>query len=498
MGERLEPWRARPSEAAVGHIRSLAKMRMMLVQRPGPTSFVVQEEGSEVKAKVLIGSRVTCSRCRHPGCTHAGEGAEGASGSSASGTGRDVCAHTLFVMLRVLGVPPRNPLVWQTSLVDRELEEIIQCGKRLAKPRRRRAAPRASDDGDGGGVAKGAGRPIEEDERCAICFEELSLASERELVHCASCGNHLHGRCIYVWARHQASLDRAVTCPLCRADWGDVTWRREFAVDPRASLNGTGTAAAPSHGVRERNPATHYGSRCNRCGLAPLQGKRYACVVCRHFDLCEACFGGGCHPNHPFTVQEQPGGDRKPAARAGDGAGDGGLADLENFDVETLTSKGDREKRHEEQRQRERERARARARERARETLRPLAENGGGGGAAEEDEAEGGMPAGGLAGLSLMAVGTAVQSAPASEPGRNHTPRAPRGRMLPSGPGLASSGRMMSGRTLSKSFGGTKPKRLSQGGEGRAGRPRSRPAAECGEGGAGPCGLCVVSLGLDA
>jgi hypothetical protein len=29
----------------------------------------------------------------------------------------------LFVMTRVLRVPPSNPLVWQLSLMDRELDE---------------------------------------------------------------------------------------------------------------------------------------------------------------------------------------------------------------------------------------------------------------------------------------------------------------------------------------------------------------------------------------
>jgi len=33
------------------------------------------------------------------------------------------CAHMLFVMTRVLRVPPSNPLVWQLSLMDRELDE---------------------------------------------------------------------------------------------------------------------------------------------------------------------------------------------------------------------------------------------------------------------------------------------------------------------------------------------------------------------------------------
>lgn len=42
-------------------LQLLQDTQLFLVQRPGPTSFVVREEGSEVKRKVAIGSRLTCS-----------------------------------------------------------------------------------------------------------------------------------------------------------------------------------------------------------------------------------------------------------------------------------------------------------------------------------------------------------------------------------------------------------------------------------------------------
>ncbi len=42
-------------------LQRVGAVQLFLVQRPGPTSFVVREEGSEVKRKVQIGSRITCS-----------------------------------------------------------------------------------------------------------------------------------------------------------------------------------------------------------------------------------------------------------------------------------------------------------------------------------------------------------------------------------------------------------------------------------------------------
>ena len=299
MGERLVAWRSKPSEAVVQNIRSLARKRMFLVHRPGPTCFVVQEEGCEVSSKVLIGSRVTCS-CKN-------------------GKSGDACIHKLFVMLKVLGIPPSNPIIWQGSLLDRELEELIQCGNRMTQHTKCKRVKKSLSKKESGGVQP---RKIEPDERCPICFDALIEANEKELLSCGTCGNHIHGRCIYVWARHQESLDRMITCPLCRGDWGEVKWSRAYACDKRGVPTTTN--------ARDRNKDTFYGCSCGKCSLAPLQGKRYSCAICRHFDLCQECFDQGVHSVHPFVVQSEPGGEAVPAPR--------GEADLENFEFKAPSS----------------------------------------------------------------------------------------------------------------------------------------------------------------
>ena len=35
----------------------------------------------------------------------------------------------LFVLVRVLRVPESNPIVWQLSLIDRELDEVLRCAE---------------------------------------------------------------------------------------------------------------------------------------------------------------------------------------------------------------------------------------------------------------------------------------------------------------------------------------------------------------------------------
>ena len=39
---------------------------------------------------------------------------------------------------------------------------------------------------------------------------------------------------------------------------------------------------------------------CNNCGLNPINGKRYKCVICKNFDLCEVCEENNFHSHHPM------------------------------------------------------------------------------------------------------------------------------------------------------------------------------------------------------
>lgn len=60
LGSRV-PLTADNTQEVVDLLQQVGIVQLFLVQRPGPTSFVVREEGSEVKRKVQIGSRISCS-----------------------------------------------------------------------------------------------------------------------------------------------------------------------------------------------------------------------------------------------------------------------------------------------------------------------------------------------------------------------------------------------------------------------------------------------------
>ena len=343
--ERLAPYRARAPAAVKGALEALGRgPRLFVVQRPGPTSFVVQEEeweegegdegagppapasptGSEGGSpegpagpgvgagrrgrktfRVLIGSRVSCTcqrRAAEP----------------------ELCVHTLFVLTRVLRVPPSNPIIWQLSLIDRELEEVMKCSLAAGKGGGRggRAAATAAAAGASGARPKGAtgdGDGVrhkpEEDGPCPICYEEMAGEMPQRLVFCAGCGHNVHGWCLHVWANHQASIGKDLSCPMCRRSWEGFKWNPAFAADPRARV-GRRAPVESAADAAARRENTHYGTSCGSCRVSPLQGARYRCAICEHFDLCSACFDKGVHDLHLFTVQEAPGAAEVPADRA--------------------------------------------------------------------------------------------------------------------------------------------------------------------------------------
>ena len=159
MSSRPVPWRQKPPDGFEEQLAAAASARMFLLQEIGPTSFVVKEaepdedaqdqatlpavadvdaaaaqaagmpataalalaaaaqarahpvpaprrrRGGQEKFKVQIGSSMKCS-CKAKGDMP--------------------CLHLLFVLLKILRVPPENPFLWQASLLDHEIEQVLR------------------------------------------------------------------------------------------------------------------------------------------------------------------------------------------------------------------------------------------------------------------------------------------------------------------------------------------------------------------------------------
>lgn len=284
VSERKVAYVSRCPEGTLELLRELLgdeepRRRLFLVGTNGPSSFVVKETTEEVEGegrthRVLIGSLQSCS------C-----GGVDASQSL-------LCLHVLFVMVKVLRVPPENPLAWQLSLVDAELESVLAFRHQRDTVRRRHdfLRRRSTDEAL-------APTGVADDDVCPVCLDDLR---EGPSTYCASsCGKFCHVRCMLAYAAHHGG---SVKCPLCREVWGGEevvrALRRRLQAAPRSGQKGSET-----HLVR-----------CSHCRTRPIVGERYRCVD-SPVDLCGQCFVDGRHAARRFVKKLRVGGAWEPAPR---------------------------------------------------------------------------------------------------------------------------------------------------------------------------------------
>lgn len=78
--------------------------RFYLVNENGPTKLTIEDQARK-KYKIVIGSEIHCS----------------------CGGGRtEHCVHTIFALVRIFKVDELDPLVWQLSFIDREIQQILE------------------------------------------------------------------------------------------------------------------------------------------------------------------------------------------------------------------------------------------------------------------------------------------------------------------------------------------------------------------------------------
>ncbi|WIA35392.1 hypothetical protein OEZ86_003838 [Tetradesmus obliquus] len=270
---RAAPWRSKPSQELQALVAQLAQpsssgSSLYVLQRPGPSSFVVGQDPGGDKFKVALGNQPTCS-CRH-----------------SAAQPHEPCVHLLFIMLRVMRLAADNPLLWQSALTDRELQELLDgrlssssrgsAGRAAGRRTSSSSSSSSSSSGKQGSTVQR--RTIEQDEPCPICYESLSGVEPGWLVWCSSsCGKSIHGRCMRVWSDHQTkTLQQELSCPLCRCPWGRLDWSPPAAAPAAAAAGGKAAAQARS---------CHKGVSCSNCQQNPIEGSRYRCLECAAFNL---------------------------------------------------------------------------------------------------------------------------------------------------------------------------------------------------------------------
>ena len=78
--------------------------RFYLVNENGPTKLIL-EDNNRKKFKIVIGSSIECS----------------------CGGGRtEHCVHTIYALIRIFKMDEADPLIWQLSYIDREIQQILE------------------------------------------------------------------------------------------------------------------------------------------------------------------------------------------------------------------------------------------------------------------------------------------------------------------------------------------------------------------------------------
>ncbi|KAJ3293190.1 E3 ubiquitin-protein ligase Zswim2 [Rhizoclosmatium sp. JEL0117] len=164
-------------------------------------------------------------------------------------------------MIKVFRISPENEMLYQNSLIEREIIELMESRKKKNPI----ATSVTEEKETEAPLEKGTvrQRPIEEGDICPICMEDLDVRTGA-ITYCKlSCGNNLHVKCMKVLMDHQTKnmgLEN-VKCPLCRKDFGKYEeLKKELA-------------EGFSHHIKIENQSRHYGVSCSECSETPIFGK---------------------------------------------------------------------------------------------------------------------------------------------------------------------------------------------------------------------------------
>lgn len=128
----------------------------------------------------------------------------------------DMCKHIMFILLKVMGLSPTNPLSYQKAYLSEELQELytILRTRRVGGSVRANALVCAAAASGQSAPAQGVTRRelTPDDSDCPICFDTLDDGS---VTFCrGACGANFHAACIQRWLSQSRS-----GCPNCRQPW---------------------------------------------------------------------------------------------------------------------------------------------------------------------------------------------------------------------------------------------------------------------------------------
>jgi len=289
---RIYPYRSKAPNNFKDKIEKAKQSSFYLIQELGPLAFIVREDKrisekkhTGIKYRISLGERQTCT-------------------CSSFQAEKDICLHILWIMLKYYGVPENNEILYQLSLIDREINYLIELRDAKLKKNKKKntvnknkeSKSEESDNGENEFYSKVKQREIEDDQICPIC-QETFKDSPGPVTFCRlSCGNNIHVNCMKIVMEHQLSTsddEIMIKCPLCRNNFNTV---KEFKKELQNVQN---VMKSKKYKEKERK-LNHYGYICHHCSINPIHGKCHKCTTCKNYFLCDNCFLKGNHSEHTF------------------------------------------------------------------------------------------------------------------------------------------------------------------------------------------------------
>ena len=258
--------RNKPSQELLFLINQATSLHLYLIHEKGPLSLLFQDDMSK-KFHITIGNKITCS------CT-----------SSNTNNPKTIhCIHILFTLLKYFKLPYQNPLLFQTTFTDNEINKLLEF-KYQNKPSS--SIPKSTPIPNQ--IQTTNQMNLTEDTLCPICQEDLY--SNEGLYYCKeSCGHNFHISCLKIFIKHKQESESDVTCPLCRYKWNEDLYENV--------LHKTTTVKCYK---------VHKGINCVNCNRLNIKFERFHCLYCENVNLCVECFNNGVHKTtkHKFIMKK--------------------------------------------------------------------------------------------------------------------------------------------------------------------------------------------------
>lgn len=108
------------------------------------------------------------------------------------------CKHLLKLLIFILKI---DPIIVESNLFITAPEYFLAC-QNFMKEKEKKFA-----------IVSKIQKPIDEEDICPICFEDLITTTKEKLIFCHTCGKSLHNDCFTKWQKIKNQ------CVYCRSDW---------------------------------------------------------------------------------------------------------------------------------------------------------------------------------------------------------------------------------------------------------------------------------------